>query len=463
MYVCVGGGLLCSKSSLSPDSAAGVGVGLEVEGSPRVVVGSDGLLAGVHVAAVVFVALLVVAVVVLAAIHWRHYRLYQRAILVPDSPFATPPDSPSKATAAGTSTTVASTLTLSEVISLKSLVLRPCLPVSLPLRLRGRAASNVPSSPDTEPLCSAARRSLPNSPFLTRRAATPSMLRRSSSQMSRLLRRGSGPFRRKRRRFASVDELETRTRCISPIREIQREDEAESGKEALARREGRKDDEEKYREHCKALVRREGPQPTPKLAKERLNLERARRAAAAGLSRSTSAATVRPASSVSDVSSVNGTDTEMEYDYYDYDMDNASAVPGSLFGMDPLLLAWMPPFFTGPDGLTPTSDAIPMEMISLPEVLPSPAAEAPPRPTALPLTHLNIPNTSPPRDPPMQISLVSEEANDLVELQPEGSHDSPSPAAPFDEDSTPTANTCSKILNLDDIQFADDSDSADEL
>ncbi|XP_050710530.1 uncharacterized protein LOC126995213 [Eriocheir sinensis] len=454
----------------SPAESAGVGVGLDVEGavegSPRVVVGGggDGLLEGMHVAAVVFVALLVVAVVVLAAIHWRHYRLYQRARLVPDSPFATPPDSPSKATTTAAGTTVASTLTLSEVISLKSLVLRPCLPVSLPLRRRGAAAAHSPQ--DTEPLCSTARHSLPNSPFLTRRDATPSTLRRSSSQMSRLLRRGSGPFRRKRRRFASVDELETR--CISPIREIQREDEAEGGKEALARRE---DDEEKYRERCKSLVRRDEPRLTPKLAKERLNLERARRAV---LSRSTSAATVRPASSVSDVSSVNGTDTEMEYDYYDYDMDNASAVPGSLFGMDPLLLAWMPPFFTGPDGLTPTSDAIPLEMISLPEVLPSPAEapqapprpaeapQAPPRPTVLPLPHLNIPiNTSPPRDPPMQTSLMSEEANDRVELQPEEEHDSP--AAPFDEDSTPTANTCSKILNLDDIQFADDSDSADEL
>lgn len=425
-----------------------------LEGSPRAVV-SSGLLEGVHVAAVVFVGLLVVAVVVLAAIHWRHYRLYQRARLVPDSPFATPPDSPSKATPAASRTAVvASTLTLSEVISLKSLVLRPCLPVSLPLRHRRGAAH---SSPDTEPLCNTARHSLPNSPFLTRRDATPSTLRRSSSQMSRLLRRGSGPFRRKRRRFASVDELETR--CISPIREMQREDELEGGKEALARRDGREDDE-KYREHRKSLVCRDEPRLTPKLAKERLNQERARRAV---LSRSTSAATVRPASSVSDVSSVTGTDTEMEYDYYDYDMDNASAVPGSLFGLDPLLLAWMPSLFTGADGLSPTADRIPMDMISLPEVLPSPAEapQAPPRPTELPLPHLNIPNVAaPPRDPPMQTSLVSEEANDRVELRPE---DDPSPATPFTEDSTPTANTCSKILNLDDIQFADDSDSADEL
>ena len=417
-------------------------------------VGGQYLLDGMHVAAVVFVALLVVAVVVLAVIHWRHYRLYQRARLIPESPYATPPGSPSKATTTTTTTAVASTLTLSEVISLKSLVLRPCLPVSLPLRRRGGTALR---SQDTEPLCDTARHSLPNSPFMTRRVATPSMLRRSSSQMSRLLRRGSGTFRRKRRRFASVDELETR--CISPISEMQREDEGDSGKETQGRREENK--EVKYREHRKSLVGRDELRLTPKLAKERLNNERMRRSM---LSRSTSAATVRPSSSVSDMS-VNGTDTEMEYDYYDYDMDNASAVPGSLFGMDPLLLAWVPPFFTGPDGITPTHDAIPLEMLNLQEVLPSPV-EVPTRPTELPLPHLNIPNTPlPPRDPCMQTSLVSEEANDRVELQQDEEEDthSVSSAVPFDDDSTPTANTCSKILNLDDIQFADDSDSADEL
>ncbi|XP_063846053.1 LOW QUALITY PROTEIN: uncharacterized protein LOC135091918 [Scylla paramamosain] len=435
------------SQSVSGDGDKGLGV----SGAGREVSGQY-LLEGMHVAALVFVALLLVAVVVLAVIHWRHYRLYQRARLVPESPYVTPPGSPSKAT---TATALASTLTLSEVISLKSLVLRPCLPVSLPLRRRGAPA--LPSSQDTEPLCSAARHSLPNSPFLTRRAATPSMLRRSSSQMSRLLRRGSGTFRRKRRRFASVDELETR--CISPISEMQREDEADSSKEMQGRRED--EAEVKYREHRKSVMQRE-PRLTPKLAKDRLNHERVRRSL---LSRSTSAATVRHSSSVSDVS-VNGTDTEMEYDYYDYDMDNASAVPGSLFGMDPLLLAWVPPFFTGPDGVTPTHDAIPLEMLSLQQVLPSPP-EAPPRPTALPLPNLNIPNTpAPPSDAPMQTSLLSEEANDRVELQQEVQEEedlSHSSTTPFEDDSTPTATTCSKILNLDDIQFADDSDSAEEL
>ncbi|KAF2357015.1 Thrombospondin type-1 (TSP1) repeat [Trinorchestia longiramus] len=38
--------------------------------------------------------------------------------------------------------------------------------------------------------------------------------------------------------------------------------------------------------------------------------------------------------------SVNGAD--LEFDYYDYNMENASAVPGSLFGLDPTLMPWLP-------------------------------------------------------------------------------------------------------------------------
>lgn len=33
---------------------------------------------------------------------------------------------------------------------------------------------------------------------------------------------------------------------------------------------------------------------------------------------------------------------DLEFDYYDYDMENASAIPGSLFGLDPTLMPWLP-------------------------------------------------------------------------------------------------------------------------
>ncbi|XP_078041481.1 thrombospondin-1 like protein golden goal isoform X1 [Augochlora pura] len=36
-------------------------------------------------------------------------------------------------------------------------------------------------------------------------------------------------------------------------------------------------------------------------------------------------------------------DSEMELDYYDYNVANASAVPGSYLGMDPAFLVWIPP------------------------------------------------------------------------------------------------------------------------
>lgn len=414
------------------------------------------LLAGMHIAAVVFVAMLVAAVVVLAVYHWRRYRLYKRARLIPESPYMTPPSTPSKEVVKGSST-----LTLTEVISLKSLRLRTRIPVSLSIRTRGGGGGGAAyASVDEDQTALGPRHSLPNSPFMTRRICTPTMLRRSSSQLGRILRKGSGNFKRKKRRFASVDELETR--CISPIHETQREEEGEGGKEGKAADGGKGGDEEesaKYREYRKSLLVGDGKdlRLPPKLAKEKLNLERARRSV---MSRTNSSATMRASSSASELS-VNGTDTEMEYDYYDYDMDNASAVPGSLFGLDPLVLAWVPPFIPIPGEATPTND-IPLHNLNLPRELcgSPPAAEEPARPTVLPLKYLNIPNTED-GVAAMINSVLSEEANDrqeLIEDEDAGDDDDDDDdVPPFALDQTPTPNN-GKILNLDDIQFADESD-----
>nr|XP_053653788.1 uncharacterized protein LOC128703212 [Cherax quadricarinatus] len=454
-----------SSASLSVAAAGGE----SVVGGPGVTGATEprwGLLQGMHIAAVVFVAALMAAVVVLAVYHCGRYRLYKRARLLPESPYATPPSTPSK-----DPTDASSTLTLTEVISLKSLVPRPKLPVSLPLTRRGRSASYSPL--ECEQRHKAPQHSLPNSPFLTRRVSTPSTIRRSSSHLGRLLRRGSGTFKRKKRRFASVDELETR--CISPIHETQREDDGESGKEDQVEDTNIKGEENssKYREYRKSVLTEETTRDArllPKLVKEKMNLERVRRSA---LSRSTSNATMRGSSSVSDVS-VNGTDTEMEYDYYDYDMDNASAVPGSLFGMDPLVLAWAPSFFLSSSDNSPTDQGIPLNMLSLSEATPTatPTAEEAPRPNALPLQHLNIPHVdSPPKTYSMQTSIKSDEANDGSELQDtisfthngvkyNGHHHDDNDD---DDDVTPTTHSSSsKILNLDDIQFADESEEEEE-
>jgi hypothetical protein len=40
-------------------------------------------------------------------------------------------------------------------------------------------------------------------------------------------------------------------------------------------------------------------------------------------------------------------DADLEMDYYDYNVSNAGAVPGSFLGMDPQYLVWIPPFTPG--------------------------------------------------------------------------------------------------------------------
>ncbi|KAK7789234.1 hypothetical protein R5R35_008009 [Gryllus longicercus] len=45
--------------------------------------------------------------------------------------------------------------------------------------------------------------------------------------------------------------------------------------------------------------------------------------------------------------SLAGPDHDLELDYYDYNVSNAGAVPGSYLGMDPAYLVWIPPFAPG--------------------------------------------------------------------------------------------------------------------
>lgn len=45
--------------------------------------------------------------------------------------------------------------------------------------------------------------------------------------------------------------------------------------------------------------------------------------------------------------SLTGNDTDLEMDYYDYNVSNNTAVPGSFLGMDPAFCVWIPPFAPG--------------------------------------------------------------------------------------------------------------------
>ncbi|XP_066582387.1 uncharacterized protein gogo [Prorops nasuta] len=47
--------------------------------------------------------------------------------------------------------------------------------------------------------------------------------------------------------------------------------------------------------------------------------------------------------------SLSNPEVDLELDYYDYNVANASAVPGSYLGMDPAFLVWIPPFLSGDD------------------------------------------------------------------------------------------------------------------
>ncbi|XP_069681082.1 uncharacterized protein gogo [Periplaneta americana] len=53
------------------------------------------------------------------------------------------------------------------------------------------------------------------------------------------------------------------------------------------------------------------------------------------------------AGGASELSLAGGDTTDLELDYYDYNVSNAGAVPGSFLGMDPQYLVWIPPFAPG--------------------------------------------------------------------------------------------------------------------
>lgn len=54
--------------------------------------------------------------------------------------------------------------------------------------------------------------------------------------------------------------------------------------------------------------------------------------------------------------SLTNPETDMELDYYDYNVANAGAVPGSYLGMDPAFLLWIPPLSMSEDSQGPSAD-----------------------------------------------------------------------------------------------------------
>lgn len=54
--------------------------------------------------------------------------------------------------------------------------------------------------------------------------------------------------------------------------------------------------------------------------------------------------------------SLTNPETDMELDYYDYNVANAGAAPGSYLGMDPAFLLWIPPLSMSEDSEGPSAD-----------------------------------------------------------------------------------------------------------
>jgi hypothetical protein len=90
------------------------------------------------------------------------------------------------------------------------------------------------------------------------------------------------------------------------------------------------------------------------------------------------------------------TNEEMEMDYYDYNVVNASAVPGSYLGMDPAFLVWIPPFDEAGQIMTNGEEILPSHS----DVDPGSNKESP-----------DEPPSRPPSKPPRK-SLISTPTND---------------------------------------------------
>lgn len=422
-------------------------------------------LGAAHILIMVLAITIVFATAFYGLYYCRYYRVMTKSLLVvDDSPLETPNGSPFHERRRPIVTSTGSTLTLTEVLSLKSL--------KFGIRKGPARASSYTRLARTEDFKKGVLRSFSSSPQVPTLGILG--LRRSSSQW-RFLRRGNAYQRQKNRRSASFDQL--RTSCVSPIMEdktmpnsftmeditkkaeskayIEVDDKLQEAEDA----ERGEDHSSKYKEHRKSLLATENLveklkqselEPT-KLSKERVNrvrasLERLRRDAEN---------TVKASSSVSEIS-MTGAEMELEYDYYDYDVGNASAAPGSLFGMDPTLVPWMIDIddldIKSADQLAsqrPEDADSASRRLSLSST-PTPPVNQRSRPEEIPLNILPVTDL-------LQRSSTSTDSNENNDRTPTRESFRGSPER---------TSASAKILNIHDVdddefQFADESDDED--
>jgi hypothetical protein len=182
------------------------------------------------------------------------------------------------------------------------------------------------------------------------------------------------------------------------------------------------------------------------------------------------------------------TNEEMEMDYYDYNVVNASAAPGSYLGMDPAFLVWIPPIdesghiisdleTDGEEVLPAHSDIDPGSNKESPDEAPSRPPTKPPRKSLIstptnedpkPLTSAQSSSILNPKEILAKINFLAKStkpagaSNDNLQLQ------SPTKAVDVKRISvieketsvikSPSDNRICEYYELSDIKFADDDD-----
>lgn len=110
------------------------------------------------------------------------------------------------------------------------------------------------------------------------------------------------------------------------------------------------------------------------------------------------------------------TQEEMEMDYYDYNVVNASAAPGSYLGMDPAFLVWIPPIdehngiisdLEGDEILPVNHDVDPGSNQESPESADGPPLRVPTKPPRKSLISPSSEDLSPPPPTPSPSSGIS--------------------------------------------------------
>ncbi|XP_018017443.1 uncharacterized protein LOC108674055 [Hyalella azteca] len=296
--------------------------------------------------ALVFIAIILCLIVVFVVAYRFQYRVYRKSKMESDS-LSDSFGSSSDLLEQQSSKRLPSLHTLAEVLSLASLSFgrrdtqsnytqltdRNCVP------LRNKTGfTSMPSSP----FCGRA-------PFMRAKNSRRCETNRRSASCEELESRFIFPIKEENVMTTSISEVEISSSCKedSGNESPSKESAKKLGKKSLIKKPQTIKGSFAYVTKVKdlngsRLREKNSSSNSPKIPSHlKLNLKNT------GNGRRQSPITVGKISSIatahaSSTSELSMTGADLEFDYYDYNMDNASAVPGSLFGLDPTLMPWLP-------------------------------------------------------------------------------------------------------------------------